>query len=239
MAENKKSFVLYADYIGTFEELSDEEAGKLIKHIFKYVNDQNPVAEDKITKISFEPIKQQLKRDLAKWEGIKVKRSEAGKKGMENRWVNTEKSITNDNTAITNDNNVINGITKITVNDTVNVTVTDTVINTFNTMPTADDVGELPEIKIGSVRELIKITKGQDAAAEKIIGMWEIFKVQNLTGKKYYPDVGAVHSHFINWIKTQNFKNGTNNTYRSTKTGRSELASTAIIEPNKKFGPLR
>jgi hypothetical protein len=79
MAEGKNSFVLYADYIGTFEELTDDEAGKLIKHLFRYVNDENPVTDDKLIKIAFEPIKQQLKRDLQKWAEKKTGFSDAGK----------------------------------------------------------------------------------------------------------------------------------------------------------------
>ena len=46
MAENKKSFVAYADWKETFDALSDEKAGQLIKHIFAYVNDENPESED-------------------------------------------------------------------------------------------------------------------------------------------------------------------------------------------------
>lgn len=53
MAENKKTIVVYADWIEQFESLSNEEAGKLIKHFFRYVNDLNPVPEDRITEISF------------------------------------------------------------------------------------------------------------------------------------------------------------------------------------------
>lgn len=81
MAENKKSFILYVDQIHTAEELTDEEAGRLYKHLLRYVNDMNPEPPDRITKIAFEPIKQQLKRDLRKYELIKTKRSEAGKMG--------------------------------------------------------------------------------------------------------------------------------------------------------------
>lgn len=79
MAENKKSVVMYVDWLTTFEQLSDDEAGRLIKHLFRYVNDENPIAPDKLTQIVFEPIKQQLKRDLERWESIKLKRSIAGK----------------------------------------------------------------------------------------------------------------------------------------------------------------
>lgn len=81
MAENKKSFILYADQIHSFENLDDDEAGRLIKLIFRYVNDQNPEPSDKITKIAFEPIKHQLKRDLKEWESQRKQRSEAGRRG--------------------------------------------------------------------------------------------------------------------------------------------------------------
>jgi hypothetical protein len=81
MAENKKSFVAYCDWEETFEELSDEEAGKLVKHLFKYVNDKNPETSDKLTKMCFIPIKQSLKRDLKKYEKYVEKQSVNGKKG--------------------------------------------------------------------------------------------------------------------------------------------------------------
>jgi len=68
MAKDKKSFVAYCDWLESFEELTDEEAGRLAKHLFRYVNDLDPEAPDKITKMCFIPIKQSLKRDLVKYE---------------------------------------------------------------------------------------------------------------------------------------------------------------------------
>jgi len=70
MAKDKTSFILYADQRSYFDKLTDEEAGRLIKHIFSYVNDENPNPVDRITDLSFEPIKLQLKRDLIKYESI-------------------------------------------------------------------------------------------------------------------------------------------------------------------------
>ena len=64
MAENKKSVLIYCDLIHTVEHLPDELAGKLFKHILEYVNDRDPQTDDVLLKIAFEPIKQQLKRDL-------------------------------------------------------------------------------------------------------------------------------------------------------------------------------
>lgn len=81
MAQNKKSFILYADQKTIFDSLSDKEAGVLIKHIYSYVNDENPKAVTKLLKVAFEPIKQQLKRDLKDWEEKKAKRAEAGREG--------------------------------------------------------------------------------------------------------------------------------------------------------------
>ena len=67
MAKNKKSVIVYVDWIATFNKLEDDEAGRLIKHFFSYVNDLNPTS-DRLTELLFEPIKQQLKRDLKAYE---------------------------------------------------------------------------------------------------------------------------------------------------------------------------
>lgn len=81
MAEDKKSFVLYADYVEIFEELTNEDAGELVKHLFRYVNDQAPETENPMAKLAFIPIKQQLKRDLKKYEIICQRNSKNGAKG--------------------------------------------------------------------------------------------------------------------------------------------------------------
>ena len=80
MAKDKKSFIAYSDWKETFDKLPDELAGKLIKHIFAYVNDENPISEDFVIEAVFANIKNTLKRDLSKWETQLNQRSEAGKK---------------------------------------------------------------------------------------------------------------------------------------------------------------
>ena len=82
MAKDKNSFLIYCDIIHTVEKLDDLQAGKLFKHLLKYVNDQKPIAEDIVTEIAFEPIRQSLKRDLVKYESIRERNSENAKK----RW---------------------------------------------------------------------------------------------------------------------------------------------------------
>ena len=109
MAKDKKGFILYADQKELFEQLPDDKAGQLIKFIMKYVNDENPSTEDLIINLAFTPIKQQLKRDLEKFEQTKVNRSIAGKAGADKRWQN-----------IANDSKRISSIAKMAVNDNVN-----------------------------------------------------------------------------------------------------------------------
>ena len=118
MAKDKKGFILYADQKALFEQLPNDKAGELIKFIFAYVNDDDPVTEDLIINLAFTPIKQQLKRDLIKFEETKEKRSEAGKAGANKRWQN-----------IANDSKRISTIAKIAVNDNVNVNVKEKVID--------------------------------------------------------------------------------------------------------------
>lgn len=81
MAEGKKGFVLYADQKELFDQLTNEKAGELIKHIFSYVNDEDPESKDIIINLAFTPIKQQLKRDLDKYEKRASNSRENGKKG--------------------------------------------------------------------------------------------------------------------------------------------------------------
>ena len=127
MAENKKSFVAYCDWGEIFDELDNEEAGKLVKHLFDYVRDKNPKAEDKLTKMMFIQIQQSLKRDLKKYENYIDKQSLNGKKGGRPKNPN--------NPTLFYKTQPLNGKPKkadsvnVNVSDTVTVTVNDNVIN--------------------------------------------------------------------------------------------------------------
>ena len=81
MAENKKSFVLYCDLIHNIEHLTMEEKGILFTHLLCYVNDLNPILEDRLILTAWKPIERQLKRDLDKYVIYKEKQSANGKKG--------------------------------------------------------------------------------------------------------------------------------------------------------------
>jgi len=81
--------------------------------------------------------------------------------------------------------------------------------------PTKSEFNGLPEIKVGMVIQLFKFTKQTDLTNEQVIGLWEIFKEQNLTGKKPYRDEDDVYSHFVNWSGTKKIEN--NGTTKTTK----------------------
>ncbi len=124
MAENKKSFILYCDQKGVWDKLDDAQAGRLIKHVIAYVNDENPEAPDSITELAFEPIKASLKRDLKKWEKQQTQRSEAGKRSAEVRKRNA-KLVQRDSTSV-NERSVsstVNGNVSGSVNESVNESV--------------------------------------------------------------------------------------------------------------------
>ena len=126
MAENKKSFILYCDQKGVWDKLDDAQAGRLIKHVIAYVNDENPEAPDFITELAFEPIKASLKRDLKKWEKQQTQRSEAGKRSAEVRKRNA-KLAERDSTTV-NDRSIsstVNGSVSVNVNDSVSVSSKD------------------------------------------------------------------------------------------------------------------
>jgi len=81
MATNKKSFVLYCDLLKSVDHLTDKELGVLFRHTLEYVNDMNPVLEDRLLITAWKPIETALKRDLKKYEARAERAKENGKKG--------------------------------------------------------------------------------------------------------------------------------------------------------------
>jgi len=118
MAIGKNKIIVYADWISLFDKLTNEEAGKLIKHFFNYVNDLNPVCDDRLTELLFEPIKATLKRDLQKWEEKTDVNRENGKKG--GRPKKTEENPNKPNAFFETHNNPKKGVSD-SVSDSVSV----------------------------------------------------------------------------------------------------------------------
>jgi hypothetical protein len=122
MANGKKSFVLYADLIKSVEHLTDEELGKLFKHILLYVNDEQPTLEDRLLLTAWKPIERFLKEDLKKWDKIREKRAEAGRKGGKQKQAN-----------LANATFAKQNLANLAVSDSVSVSVSDNVsVNNIN-----------------------------------------------------------------------------------------------------------
>ena len=120
MAVGKKKVIVYTDWINQFKDLTDEEAGKLIKHFFEYVNDLNPTS-DRLTELLFNPIKATLKRDLEAWESKQQTNKENGLKGGRPKKEITQNNPNNPVGFLKTQNNPQKGVSvNVSVNDNVN-----------------------------------------------------------------------------------------------------------------------
>lgn len=198
MATGKKSFIAYSDWNEMFKELPDDIAGKLIKHIFAYVNDENPDTDDFMIKALFGQIKTTLKRDLEKWDKQREQRSEAGKKSAAKR-------------KATKSNERSTSVNERTRNSTVNVNVNDNV-NVLSKDNKSDYEKKLDlfMLDIGNDTDYIKGMYSMYKLRDKHLG--QIFKKYNkflltLTDKSKPQDINHYRNLFNKWIKDK-FENG-------------------------------
>lgn len=224
MAEEKKSFLLHADYIHVVKKLPLEKAGQLFVTILEYVNDENPVVTDMLVDVVFEPIRLQLKRDLVKWEDSKSSKSESGALGNLKRWhkdlylqvkANTlsfeqatkiaenRKTSQSDDVQQTESQTVPN----IAVNDNVNVNVNVIDIREGNDgvipPPPSDDLIKL-EKKKGSTRMLA--AKKPDSVEE--VQTYMLKKMKN----RWDPGFCNLQAHkFFNHYETNGWKQAKGN----------------------------
>ena len=113
----KKAFILYNDYIKHIGKLSDEEAGKLFKAIFDYVNEGKLPDLDGMAAMAFSFIANQLDTDLQKYEETCKKRSENIKKRWEKANASQKAAENTSDTKDTNEYNCIFCNTNDTDND--------------------------------------------------------------------------------------------------------------------------
>jgi hypothetical protein len=193
MAENKKSILVYADWIDKFEELEDDEAGRLIKHFFRYVNDLNPEYPDRTTKLMFIDIKNALKRDLVKWEDKSPQRSEkarvAGLASAEARKLKKQLDLTNEL-------NVQLNSTK----STVSVSVSDSVTN-IKSIYNPSDARSIDPIKFITFFNSIRNTKYQATVKVK-----QCLKARCKEYSKEDIIIAIKNAHLDDYHKSTNFK---------------------------------
>jgi hypothetical protein len=86
----KKSFVLHVDSLDVLDELTNEQAGMLLKAMRDYHNeDETPL--DALTKIVFCPFKNQFHRDSLKYQTTCERRANAGSMGGKQKVANASK----------------------------------------------------------------------------------------------------------------------------------------------------
>lgn len=79
----KKSFVLFTDRKKEIDMLSDAQCGVLFKAILRYADTGERLeSEDLVVQVLFSVFTAQIDSCNEKWEAIKKKRSEAGKKAV-------------------------------------------------------------------------------------------------------------------------------------------------------------
>ena len=104
-------------------KLPPDKAGALFLTILEYVNDQDPIVDDILVEVAFEPIRQQLKRDLQKWDEFRQRQSENGKRGGRPTKANETETNPKNPTLFLESQKSLNA--NVTVN--ANVTATDNV----------------------------------------------------------------------------------------------------------------
>ena len=121
----KDSFILYTEQKEVINKLSDEQAGKLIKAIYEYVETEKMPELDPLLDIVIIPFKQNLDRNKEKYNKISEIRAKAGAKGgKQKKQKQTKESKCNDNDNVNeNDNENVN------VNDNDNENVSDSCVD--------------------------------------------------------------------------------------------------------------
>jgi hypothetical protein len=204
MAEGKKSFVAYADWKEVFDALPNEDAGALIKHIFSYVNDENPISDSVLINAVFANIKSTLKRDLHKWETQLEQRRIAGKKSAEMRLTKSNDRSNSLNETTRNSTVSVSENVNVNVNDTVSTKVD--VLEIFTPFEIVDFVNktfgkdfterQLPRFDRDLINNLITVN---GYSKQKILSAWKnIPKDQFHISKKF----NAVTFRYLSETKT-------------------------------------
>ncbi len=86
----RRSFLLHIDSLDVLDELSNEQAGMLLKAMRDYHNEEE-MQLDALTKIVFSPFKNQFNRDLIKYQTTCERRANAGSMGGKQKVANASK----------------------------------------------------------------------------------------------------------------------------------------------------
>lgn len=180
MAQGKKTFIFYSDWINMVREMPDKDAGELLKHILSYVNDENPTTENLFVKMAFGHMKPLIKSDLKKWETIREKRKKAGAKGGKQTQANAKQIEANAKQVQA-------------VNDNVNVDTINSIYNKF-----------VDEVKAGGFASRIEAMymrlKIKQGSLTKLL---EDYKLHIIEENRVHKDTNDFFINFKNWLNVQ------------------------------------
>lgn len=91
MEGDVKGFVMYKNWRRQIEMLSNEESGILLKNLFRFVDGEELIEMDDLTKLLFSIMQDTISRDVVKWESRREKNILNGRRGGRPR-KNTEDS---------------------------------------------------------------------------------------------------------------------------------------------------
>lgn len=97
----KDSFVLYASHLKLVDKLSDEQAGQLLKAIYRHTQGESVTELDPATDMLYSIIAEQLDKDRVKYDEVIEKRRQAGIASADKRTAKTNKKehmLTHDDT---------------------------------------------------------------------------------------------------------------------------------------------
>ena len=142
---SRKSFVLYTEWENTFNRLSNELAGELIKVIFDYVRTgEIPQIDNAVVDGVFSAFQPSIDRNISKYDAAIEQRKEAGKRSAEKRkrYATTVDESKRDATTVES------RLRTSTVSDSVSDSVSDTLsLNGESVREGANKVFDLQSIK--------------------------------------------------------------------------------------------
>lgn len=203
----KKSFILYADYIKHIGRLSDEDAGRLFKAIFNYVNSGELPDLDGMAAMAFSFISNQLDSDFQKYEETCKKRSENIKKRWEKAKSSSKPDAITSDTKDTNAYNCIFCNTNDTDND-IDIGI-DSDIDIVNDIDIDSD-SVLHNIRARGAHHTIHLTENEyknlcEKYGQDIIDRYieKIDQYLTESGKKPYPNH---YQTIIKWLESDKVK---------------------------------
>ena len=209
MAQGKKSFIAYSDWKEMFDNLPNEVAGELIKHIFAYVNDEEPNSDNYVINALFANIKNTLKRDLNKWDEQREQRSLAGKRSAALRATKSNDRSISFNENVRNSTVSVSGSVNVSDNVNVKEDVEDSAIRSIKEI--VIDYKNNDRLINALLASKEKLFSSRSDIHKKLDIFVESLKLQDVTTKK---DLDF-KSHFLNWVRIKK-KNQQNNQSTST-----------------------